>query len=145
MKSLLGKLGVILIGLVIFGYAEVRGADWVLYGETDTYKYYYDKESINRPSKNIVEVSEKQIYTDKGIIYMVGELGKKYENLSHSITLWQIDCANQNFRFLSLTHYSREEKVIYSRRLLYASERAGEWSPIIKGTMGERLYKAVCK
>ena len=145
MKSLFVKLGVIFIGLFIFGHAEVWGADWVLYGETDTYKFYYDKESIHRPSKNIVEVSEKQFYTDKGIIYMVGELGKKYENLSHSMTLWQIDCANQNFRFLSLTHYSKEEKVIYSRRLLYASERAGEWSPIIKGTMGEILYKAVCK
>jgi hypothetical protein len=123
----------------------VGGADWVLYGETDTYKFYYDKESINRTSKNNAEVLEKQIYTDKGIVYMVGELGKKYENLSYSMTLWQIDCANQNFRFLSLTHYSKEEKVIYSRRLLYVSEGAGEWSPIIKGTMGERLYRAVCK
>jgi len=28
MKLLLVKLGVILIGLAIFGYAEVRGADW---------------------------------------------------------------------------------------------------------------------
>ena len=28
MKSLLGKLGVILIGLAIFGYGKVWGADW---------------------------------------------------------------------------------------------------------------------
>ena len=31
MKSLLGKLGVILIGLAIFGNAEVWGADWKLF------------------------------------------------------------------------------------------------------------------
>jgi len=31
MKSLLVKLGVILIGLAIFGYAEVWGADWRLF------------------------------------------------------------------------------------------------------------------
>ena len=145
MKSLSAKWGIILIGLTIFGYSEAWGADWVLYGETDTYKFYYDKESINRTSKNIGEVLEKQIYTDKGINYMVGELGGKYENLSHSMTLWQIDCANLNFRFLSLTHYSKEEKVIYSRRLLYGSGPGEEWSPVIKGTMGEILYKAVCK
>ena len=28
MKSLLGKLGIIIIGLSILGYAEVWGADW---------------------------------------------------------------------------------------------------------------------
>ena len=28
MKSLLGKLGLILIGLGIFGFVEARGADW---------------------------------------------------------------------------------------------------------------------
>jgi hypothetical protein len=145
MKSLLGKLGVLSIGLLILGNSEVWGADWVFYGETDTYKFYYDKESISRPSKNIVEVSEKLIYLDKGVNFIVRELGQKYENLSHSITLWQIDCPNENFRFLSLTYYSKEEKIIYSRKLLYSSGPAQEWSPITKGTMGWRLYEAVCK
>jgi hypothetical protein len=35
MKSLLGKLGVVLIGLIIFGCAEVWGADWKFYGSNE--------------------------------------------------------------------------------------------------------------
>jgi hypothetical protein len=34
MKSLLGKLGVILIGFIIFGCAEVWGVDWELFKKT---------------------------------------------------------------------------------------------------------------
>jgi hypothetical protein len=37
MKSLLGKLGVILIGLAIFGNAEVWGADWKHYGDDEKF------------------------------------------------------------------------------------------------------------
>ena len=39
MKSLLGKLGVLFIGLLILGNAEVWGADWRLYAETEIGDY----------------------------------------------------------------------------------------------------------
>ncbi len=145
MKSLLGKLGVIFIGLAIFGYSEAWGADWKFYGRTDKYSSFYDAKSISHPSENIVEVSEKQDYTNKSVNFMVEGLGEKYKNLSHSITLWQINCADKKFRFLSLTHYSKEEKVIYSWKVLYSSGPSEEWSPFITGSLGERLFKAVCK
>jgi len=37
MKSLSFKLGVILIGLMILGNAEVWGADWKFYGQWEGY------------------------------------------------------------------------------------------------------------
>jgi len=116
MKSLSIKLGVIfvVIGTAVFHYAEARGEDWIFYGRTDKYVCFYDTKSISHPSINIVEVSEKQNYTEKGVTFMVEAIGKKYENLSHLITLWQINCADKKFRFLSLTYYSKEKKVIYS-------------------------------
>jgi len=58
-KSLLGKLGIILIGLAIFGYAEVWGADWRLYAKQDNFTGYYDTEGITTPFKNIVRVRIK--------------------------------------------------------------------------------------
>jgi hypothetical protein len=145
MKSLLVKLGVILIGFAIFGYAEVWGADWKFYGRTDKYSSFYDAKSISHPSENIVEVWEKQDYTNKGVNFMVEGLGEKYKNLSHSITLWQINCAEKKFRFLSLTHYSKENSPIYSWKLLYSSDSLTEWSSFTPGSLGEKLYKAVCK
>jgi len=76
MKSLSGKLGVILvIGFAVFGYAEVWGADWKVFDEEilmfdrddpsytgkAEYKrlYYYDRESIIKSSKDIVKVWSK--------------------------------------------------------------------------------------
>jgi hypothetical protein len=76
---------------------------------------------------------------------MVEGLGEKYKNLSHSITLWQINCADIKFRFLLLTYYSKEERVIYSWKVLYSSGPSEEWSPFITGSLGERLFKEVCK
>jgi hypothetical protein len=40
MKSLSGKLGVILIGLAIFGNAEVWGTDWEFLGKTEVVTLY---------------------------------------------------------------------------------------------------------
>lgn len=133
------------IGMVLFGCPEVWGADWMFYGGTDQYACFYDVKSIGHSSENIVEVSEKQNYTNKGVIFMVEELGKKYEHLSHSITVWQINCADKKFRFLSLTHYSKEGKAVYSWKVLYSTHPSEEWSPFITGSLGERLYRAVCK
>jgi hypothetical protein len=145
MKSLSGRLGLILIGLFIFGYAEVWAEDWMFYGRNDKYLCFYDRKGISHPSENIVEVSEKQDYTNIGVNFMVEKLGKKYENLSHLITLWQISCADKKFRFLSLTYYSKEKTAIYSWRVLYSSGSSEDWSPFITDSLGERLYKAVCK
>lgn len=145
MKSLLVKLGVILVGLTIFIYAETWGADWMFYGKTDKYSCFYDAKSISHPSESIVEVSEKQNYTNKGVNFIVEELGEKYKNLSHLITSWEINCAEKKFRFLALTYYSKEKKVIYSWKLLYSVGSSEEWSPFITGSLGERLFKEVCK
>jgi dipeptidyl aminopeptidase/acylaminoacyl peptidase len=48
MKSLLGKLGAILIGLVIFGCAEVWREDWKLYGTTGMGYIFHPRLSNNR-------------------------------------------------------------------------------------------------
>jgi hypothetical protein len=147
MKSLWIKLGVIfvVIGTAVFHYAEARGEDWIYYGRTDKYLCFYDSKSISHPSPNIVEVTEKQNYTEKGVTFMVEEIGKKYEKLDHLITLWQINCADKKFRFLSLTYYSKEKTIIYSWKVLYSSGAPEEWSPFIAGSLGERLFNAVCK
>jgi hypothetical protein len=133
------KLGVILIGLAIFGYAEVWGADWKFYGATENYLNYYDAQSITRPSKNIVRVWIKFDYTEKGVMDWVGDFGKKYENLSHSIDLTEINCIEKTIHSLSATHYDNKGGAIYSdsspTKLFF----------IIPESVGENLYKEVCK
>ena len=61
MKSFSVKLGVILIGLIIFTNTKVWGADWVFVGDyyDNNLHLYYDAQSISRPSKNIFQISVK--------------------------------------------------------------------------------------
>lgn len=148
MKSSSGKAGIILaavVALTIFGFKEAGTTDWRFYGRTDNYSCFYDMDSINHPSGYFVEVSEKQDYTKQGVSLIVEELGKKHENLSHLITVWRINCSDKKFRFLAVTYYSKKGEVIYSWKVLYSSEPAEEWSHFIPGSLGERLYQAVCK
>ena len=148
MKSLFGRLGVILvvIGFTIFSYAEVWGADWKLYAESDFANYYYDAEDIVRPSENIVRVWIRTLYTEKGVNqWKAKNFGKvvqkfRYENLSNSTNLWEINCAKKMHQILSSTFYNKDGSVIES----YNFDRA-DWIFIRPDSPGESLYKAVCK
>jgi hypothetical protein len=141
MKSLLGRLGVILIGLAIFGYAEVWGADWKLYNVNDNYKGYYDAQSIPRPSKNIVRVWVKWDVTEKGVLDWGKRKNdrKKYENLNHMKVLYEIDCVEKKSRRLSGTEYDNKGGMIDS------DSSPSKWEFIIPESMTEGLYEEVCK
>ena len=139
MKSLSIKLGVVLIGFLIFGYAEVWGEDWNLYGSSENYLGYYDTQSITRPSKDIVRVWERFNFTEKGVLDMVRKFGKKYENLSHSIDLSEINCVEKTTRYLSKVSYDNKWGVIYS------SSSPQELDFVVPESLVENLYKEVCK
>ena len=139
MKSLSVKLGVILIGLAIFGYAEAWGADWKLYFVHEKLLAYYDAQSINHPSKNIIRVWTRWDYKEKGVLGWVGKGGKKYENLSHSNDLWEINCVEKKVRNMSVTFYDNRGDIIDS------SNSPSEWSFIVPESGGDLLYKEVCK
>lgn len=139
MKSLLVKLVVILIVLTIFNYPEVWGVDWKFYGSSSGYTGYYDTQSITRPSKNIVRVSTRWDWTEKAVIDGVEKLGKKYENLSYSIILREINCVEKKSHRLSATQYDRKGSVISSE------SSPSKWFSINPDSMDESLYKEFCK
>jgi hypothetical protein len=140
MKSLSVKLGVVfIIGIIIFGCAGMGGSRWRLYDRDDEYIGYYDAAGITHPSKNIVRVWERWDYTDKGVIEKVKELGKEYENINKTTALNEINCSEKKWRLLSLNHYSKEGKIIFS------ASQEGQWDYITPNSRVQALYKAVCK
>jgi hypothetical protein len=139
MKSLWGKLGVVLIGLIIFGYSEVWGADWRFYGGCENILGYFDAQNITHPSKNVVEVRVKWEFTKDGVLFMVREFSKKYWNLSYSINLVEINCAKKKTHFLSYTTFNNMGLMIES------SSSSSEWRLIISESMNEALFEKVCK
>jgi hypothetical protein len=168
MKLLSVKLGVALIGLAIFGYAELWGADWKLYMENDLGGWFYDTETITRPSKNTVRVWGKTVYTDKGVNRRVTDmrvisekyrviyekykdseseglslkykdLESKYKDFGYEQNLIEFNCADRKSRTLKGTAYSRDGSVLST----YTPETP-DWNDVMTGTVGEALYKMVC-
>jgi hypothetical protein len=143
MKSF-SRVGVILvvIALLILGNLKAWGADWRLYAKTDLYECFYDAESMSRSSEDIVELWTKLEYTERGIVELVKEFGKHYENLSYSLELWEINCAKKRHRVLSITAYSVKENILYTNPV---GSRPSAWKIIPQNSVEESLYKAVCK
>jgi hypothetical protein len=133
------RIAILVFGLIIISIGDVYGADWKLYEYNEKFLAYYDAQSITRLSKNIVRIWLKRNYTEKGVMYMVGNLGKKYENLSYSIILNEINCIEKMFRLKSRIDYDNKGGVIYS------SSFPLEWNFIIPGSIGETLYEEICK
>ena len=142
MKSLSIKLGIIFIGLVIFGCAGKRAPNWRLFAETqaDIGVIYYDAANTTHPSKHIVRTWVRLVYSNQGVALQVKELGKRYEDLSYTLILWELNCVGQKNRVLQSTSYSRDGKIISSNL-----SQQTEWSSINPGSIGEILYKTVCK
>ena len=139
MKSLSVKLGVILIGLVIFTYVEVWGEDWKYIGETQGGVHYYDPTSITCPSKNIVRIWTKFVYSEKAVIDTVRESGSRFKNLKYNLILFEFNCSNKMIRSLSIAFYSKDGLIIED------IFKTSEWDYIPPESAMETLRKAVCK
>ncbi len=139
MKSSLVKLGVIVIGFLIFGCAEVWGEDWKLFKKTEDAKFYYDKKDITHLTQNIVKVWIRQVYTKKGKIDMMNLVGPRYKGLSYSINSLEFDCGDKKVRFLSMAYYSKNGDV------LDLENSPDNWEPIPANSMFDVLFKKVCK
>lgn len=140
MKSLPMFCGVVLIGIAIFGYSEAWSSDWRLYAEGEGGKYYYDAEDVSRPSQSIVRVWEKIAFNEKGVIAKMNNLGEEYKTLSHRKILVEFHCAENKFRLLFITDYSKNGNVLSS-----ATNEDPTLNSIPPGSSADFFYKAVCK
>jgi hypothetical protein len=141
MKSLLTKLGVVLIGLTIFGNAEGWGEDWKYYGETDQGKHYYDADSVIRPSKETVRVWRKILFTRKAVNDMTNQFGQEYKALSYMSMLFEFHCGDKKFCVLSVVNVSRDGKVIES----FDYQDSPNWIVLRPGAIDGILCEIVCK
>ena len=142
MKSFSGKCLVIFIGLLIFGYGEVWGADWDTYFVSAFGRFSYDTKHTTRASGNILRVWRRKVYTDKGVTDIVARLGKKFQGVYSDMELSEINCKDKMSRSLSLTFYSADGAVIESWAF---SEVTAMWNHIVPDTQHDALFQKVCK
>jgi len=148
MKSLSGKLGVVLLTIFFFVVGcqtpvkkdeYSKGASWKFYGSTEDFEGYYDTQNLTHPSKNIVGVRTRLNITEKGLLFLVLNLGNKYKNVSYYVNSIEINCLEKEYRSLSRIFYDNKGEMIIS------TSPPSEWKFIIPESIGENLFKEVCK
>jgi hypothetical protein len=133
------------IGFIFFCNTEGWGADWRFLGENEEYQFYFDNESITRLSENVLRIWVKSVFTNKGVIEHIKTLGIKYENLDHSMGLFELNCVKKTTRDLSVTFYSKGGGILGSTATDENFKVAGQWEFIIPETFAESIYREVCK
>jgi len=89
------KIIFVLIILIVLVPISAGGADWQLVAENEENKIYIDRESINYPSKNLVEACFKTVPNIPVRIF------KNY--MTHQIVYEEHNCKEHKFRFLHTT------------------------------------------
>jgi hypothetical protein len=147
MKSLSIKLGVILVGLSIFGHTELWGEDWKYFSTgADGTIYWYDAQGVTYHPNRVIQVWIKKVKAEEimGMVKSGGNitaseleqmtLGRSYER-----SLIEIDCAEKTFNHLQKFNYD-------SKGVLKSGEsKLGAKKKIQKNSNAEKLYKIVCK
>ena len=134
---------ILLLATCVNGFSD----EWVEYGRSKSGNVYsYNKVNIKRSIKGIVQVSCKYDFSDEGREEYIQKLRdremstKRYEKLSHTLNLLEIDCRNGMYRIVSITYHDTDGHVTDS----YSSDEQ-DWSNIPPKTIEDTLRKKVCK
>lgn len=134
-------MGVIFIGLAIFGCAEKREAKWKYFYQDEDGVYYYDVKSITHPSNHTVRVWFELVFSKK---FKKKEVSKQpaieFPNADHIMILAELNCSDKKIRFLSSHLYSKDKKTLISKDI--PNQNFWFFSPEKPEGV---LYQAVCK
>lgn len=127
-----------------------QGANWVYYSEPEDsgFKAYYDSEGIITTPEGTKRVWNKYIFSDSGRTQWFSFRTKArastegYENLGHTISLYEIDCEKKEFGGVSGIDYSLSGQILDQ---FDNSRRNMEWTPIPPESMMDTLSRRVCK
>lgn len=136
--SLRLRVVLIMIALGVFNFAEAWGAaDWRLYFATEFREYYYDKASLPRSTGDLLRVSTKTVFYEKGVKEL-RDLGIQPRSVDYSVSSTEVTCAGKTVNILSITYYSKDGTIIKS-----VSKPGMEF--IKPGTHWDALHKQLCK
>ncbi len=139
MKSSSVRLGVFIIGLIILGYAEVRGEDWKMVCEYDEGIMLYAADKATVSSKDTVRVWTRLRYKDAFRIKMIKKYGYKFIDAAYSEQLIDVNCAERKMMLLDSYVFSNKSEL-----LMHTPSRSEWMFPPPESPM-EYLYEEVCR
>jgi hypothetical protein len=145
MRSYVGIVFISLSLILLFGSIEtVRCDDWKLFQSSPDGESYYNMKQMQR-TKDIVQISVKSFLSDdnKNIIMESrikdGLPVAGWDKWSYIIWSQEVDCRERKIRYVKVTNYSDDGKVLDS-----SSGMKGNWKVIPPNSPFNNLMKEVC-
>jgi len=132
-KIILSTIAMLLLSSV--GY----GADWKLIGTSWETDYYYDPQSEQVLSKDIVQVWIKKIYGEKKVKEFIKGIGPEFKELSYDNSLIEFNCSEKKSRLLTFSYYRKDGGLITS-----FTPDSSSWNFIVPNSILEALFNIVC-
>jgi len=124
----------------------IKDDEWISYCRTANGFYYYDIESINWISDDIVEVWTREICSEEGkkeyISFLIEteispEKARGFSEIRH---LWKIDTKNRKRAVFSTIFYDKHGTVLYRHDFSKV-----DWLSVCPDSVEELLWKEMCK
>jgi len=146
MRTLAATLVLLCASLVC---SDVDGGEWIYFGsDTQGSDFFYDSESMDFSSKNIIRVWKKRVVSEEARKQIVadrteaGLVTDGYDRLSYSLIREEINCKKRESNILAIYDCTKAGDVI-SRVNVPGVMRS--WQGLLPGSIGDMLRKAVCK
>ena len=148
MKIIRWVVVVLFTVLLLFVSCDKISYEWVKYhDDNEGNAYFYKKGKTTKDGdRHIVQAWVKEVYSTKGKEKELqsrindGLSNQGYDKLSYKKCLYEIDCRKQRISILSISHYSTEDKILYS-----GGSDIRRWFDIEANSTGDHLQKEVCK
>jgi len=135
-KIILSTIAMLLLSSV--GY----GADWKLIGTSWETDYYYDPQSEQVLSKDIVQVWIKKIYGEKKVKEFIKGIGPEFKELSYDNSLIEFNCSEKKSRLLNFSYYNQDGGLISS---FTPDSDSSSWNFIVPNSILDALFIIVCE
>jgi len=137
----------ILLLMIVFFSLTSHAEEWVYcFSDAAGNNTFYDEDSIAGVGKNLTKIRVRTDYSLKGRAEFIrtlmsrGTYNDKYDQLTHSVTTWYIDCDKKESDLYSVFEYDKQGGIIATYK---AKEIVME--PVVYGTIGYILYNMACR
>jgi hypothetical protein len=135
---------------MVFLVSQAQGAEWISLGKDGPgNECFYDRETLTKLPNGIIKVWIMNLYSDEARKkYSQRRISdgladdKRYETLSYSLSMWEINCAVREFRGMANIDYSTDKGKLETNT--YKHQPSEGWGPVPPDSIGEVMYKTVC-
>ena len=142
MKTIYSVMFLPFLIILLLVTSVIGSSEWEIYEISVSGIHSYNKIKVKETAKDIVQVWTTLMYSDEGKEKYIkaGLSSKGHENISHHLSLYEIDCKKELQRNISFTLYDTNGGVLKTIQF-----EEPKWSYIVPMSTINSLREKVCK